>query len=193
MLNNTYFLLRHGQTAYQAEDRQVIYPWPESVPIFLTEKGKEEVKKSAKELKDKGIDVIYASDVTRVCQTAEIVAREINKEIIFDARLRDMNQGIFCGRPQEEYMLFFSEPKEKLYKRPLQGESWNDVTQRMLGFLKDIDARYKNQTILIVSHKGPLWLLEAAFRGLSNDEVLKLKENGLRTGQFRELKINYEA
>lgn len=190
MLNNKYFLLRHGQTIYQAEDKQIIYPWPESAPIFLTEKGKEEVKKSTQELKNKEIDIIYASDVTRVRQTAGIVTEEIGKEIIFDARLRDINHGIFNGHPQEEYILFFSEPKEKLYKRPLQGESWNDVAQRMLSFLKEIDGKYKDQTILIVSHKGPLWLLEAVLRGLGEEEILKLKEKGLQTGQFRELKDN---
>ena len=168
----------------------MIYPWPESTPIFLTEKGREEVEKSAQELKNKEIDIIYASDVTRAHQTAEIVAKEIGKEIIFDTRLRDINHGIFNGRPQEEYILFFSEPKEKLYKRPLQGESWNDVTQRMLSFLKEIDGEYRNQTILIVSHKGPLWLLEAALRGLGEQEILKLKEKGLPTGHFRELENN---
>jgi len=189
-MNNTYFILRHGQTIYQAEEKGITYPWPEPSPIFLTEKGKKDVGESAKELKDKNIDIIYSSDIPRVRQSAEIVSEETGKEIIFDVRLRDIDHGIFKGRPQEEYLLFFSDSKEKLYKRPLQGENWNDVKERMLGFLKEIDGKYKNKRILIVSHKGPLWILEAALRKLSDEDVLELKEKGLFPGQFRELKNN---
>lgn len=187
-MNNAYFLLRHGQTPYQAEEIGIIYPWPEPTPIFLTEKGKKDVEESAKELRNKNIDIIYSSDVTRVRQSAEIVAKEIGKEIVFDARLRDMDHGIFKGHPQEEYMLFFSNPEEKLYKRPLQGESWNDVKERMLGFFEEIDEKYKDKIILIVSHKGPLWLLEAALNKLNDEETLEMKERGLEPGHFRELK-----
>jgi len=191
MLNNKYFLLRHGQTIYQDEGRNMIYPWPEPSPIILTEKGIATIGQSAKELKNKKIDLIYSSDVTRVRQSAEIVSREINKKIIFDTRLRDIDEGVFKGRSREEYSLFFLKPEEKLQKRPSQGESWNDVKKRMLDFLMEIDKKYKNKIILIVSHKGPLWLLEAAIKGLSDEEVLKLKEKGLSPGQFRELKNNY--
>jgi len=191
-MRNNYFILRHGQTVYQAEEKGITYPWPEPSPILLTEEGKKGVEKSAKELKKKKIDVIYSSDIPRVRQTAGIVSEEIGKEIIFEPKLRDIDHGIFKGRPQEEYQLFFSEPKEKLYKRPPQGESWNDVKERMLGFLKEIDQKYKNKKILIVSHKGPLWFLEVALKELSDEKVLELKEKGLQPGQFRELKITYE-
>lgn len=187
-MNNRYFILRHGQTIYQAEERGIVYPWPEPSPILLTEKGVEDVKKSAKELKKEKIGLIYSSDASRTRQTAEIVGQELGIEVILEPRLRDIDSGFFNGRPQEELFQFFSNPEEEFYKRPPQGENWNDVKERMMDFLKEIDKKYKSKRILIVSHKGPLRLLEGVVKGLSNTEISEAKERGLSTAQFRELK-----
>jgi len=186
-MNNTYLLLRHGQTPYQAERKGIIYPWPEPSPILLTKKGEGEVKKSAQKLKKEKIDMIYSSDISRTRQTAGIVSKELGLEIIFDVRLRDIDHGIYKGGPQEEYLRFFSNSKERLSKRPPQGENWDDVRRRMTNILEEIDKKYKNKRILIVSHKGPLWILETAGKKLGGDSFLEMKQKGLPTGQFREL------
>ena len=188
-MNNTYYILRHGETPYQAEEKNIVYPWPEDTPILLTEKGEKEVKKTAQQLKDKKIDLIYSSDANRTRRTAEIVNQELGVEIIFDPRLRDIDAGIYKGDSLDKYKEFVSSLEDKLSKRPPQGESWNDLRERMIGFLKDVDKRYRDKTILIVSHKGPLWMLEISVRGLKNEELLELKEKGLGTGQFRKLEI----
>ena len=78
-LKNRYFLLRHGQTIYQVKKRKMIYPWPEINPIKLTKKGEKQIKKVAKILKNKKIDLIYSSDIYRTKQTARIVAKELGK------------------------------------------------------------------------------------------------------------------
>lgn len=186
-MNNTYFILRHGQTPYQVDKKRMIYPWPEPTPIYLTKEGEKQAEKSAKELKKKGIDLIYSSDVTRVKQTAGIVAKELGLEIIFDIRLRDLDHGIYKGGPHEEFSKNFTDPKERLFKRPPHGESWNDVKERMYGFWKEIDNNHKGKTILIISHQGPLWFLEAAVKGLSDEDILDIKGKGLSTGQFKGL------
>ena len=164
-MRNTFFLMRHGQSTHQVQKKRLIYPWPELSPIFLTKKGKKDVKKTAKELKKIGIDIIYSSDVARAQQTAEIVAKELGIKVILDPRLRDINFGIFQGRLEEE--LIKSIPLEdRISRRPPGGESWSDVQKRMLSFFREIDKKYKNKKILIVGHKGPLWLLEVAIKGL---------------------------
>jgi len=189
-MNNTYFLLRHGQTPYQVEKERIIYPWPEPSPILLTKKGEEEVSESAKKLKKEKIDLIFSSDISRTRQTAGIVGQELGIEVVFDIRLRDINLGIYKGRSSEEYWQSFSNQKEVLSKRPSQGESWRDVQKRLMEFLEEIDERYIDKRILIVSHQGTLWFLEGTVKGLNdNDLILGLKGKGLPTGQFRELKI----
>ena len=58
-MNNTYFILRHGETPYQIKKERIIYPWPEPSPIFLTKRGEGQIEKAAKELMDKNIDLFW--------------------------------------------------------------------------------------------------------------------------------------
>lgn len=189
-MNNTYYMLRHGQTAYQLDKKGTIYPWPELSPVPLTEEGKKQVRAAAGELKKKNIDLIYSSDATRTRQTAEIVSREIGVEIIFEPRLRDINVGIYNGCSEKDLLKEISDFNKRISQRPSQGESWKDVQERMVGFLKDIDEKHRGKNILIVSHKGPLWFLEVRIKGLEDKELLEVGEKGLPTAHFRELKRN---
>ena len=145
---------------------------------MLTKQGEEEARRGAKELKEKKIDLIYSSDASRTRQTAEIVNQELGVEIIFDPRLRDIDLGIYKGGSLEEYWQLFSNQEDRLFIRPPKGESWADVQKRMIDFLKEIDKKYKNKRILIVSHKGPLWLLEGTVKGLNDYEIMELKKTG---------------
>jgi len=185
---NTYFILRHGQTPYQLQKEKINYPWPEQASILLTEKGKEQVKAAIEKLKKEKIDLIYASDMPRTRQTAEMVAQELGIEIIFDPRLWERDMGIYKGRPKEEMRRAFPVRKEKFFKPSPEGESWNDVKKRVLDFLRDIDKKYQGKNILIVSHGCPLWLLQGGLKGLNEDELLEQKPQlSLEVGEVRKL------
>lgn len=197
-LRNQYFILRHGQTIYQTKKRGFTYPWPDNPPVKLTKKGEREIKKRTKEIKEIGIDLIYSSDIFRTRQTAKIIAKKSGiKKIIFDKKLRDVNLGIFHNKPKERsktkegFYLIFPDPKTRFPKRPKNGESWNDVKKRLRSFLKDVEKKNQNKTILIISHGDPLWLLEGIVKGLSNNQLLKqiFKKKYIKNGEFRELKI----
>ena len=187
-MQNTYFILRHGQTSHQLKKERICYPWPEPSPILLTEKGKKQIKVVAKKLKKEKIDLIYSSDMPRTRQTAGIVARELKLEVIFDSQLRDINTGIFRGQPQKKFQKYFSRPEELFFKPVPKGESWNEVKKRMVNFLKKIDKKYKNKKILIVSHGDPLWLLAGAVKGWKIGDFMKNREvNYIKTGELRKL------
>ena len=65
-------------------------------------------------------------------------------------------------------------------KRPPNGENWNDVKERMLGFLNDTEGKYENKNILIISHGDPLWFLAGIIKGLEiNDKFLSEKHTDL--------------
>jgi len=189
-MKNRYFLLRHGQNFYQSELPDTVYPWPEPSPILLTDKGKKEAMAAAQKLKNKKIDIIFSSDVPRARQTAEIVGKEIGNDIILDSRLRDTNFGIFGGNKKEEYRNFFSEKKERFIKRPSKGENWNDVEKRVKDFLDEIEEKYKNKNILVVSHGDTLWLMEGLLKNIKDrEEFLKNRiKTDLKTGEIREIK-----
>lgn len=188
-LKNQYFILRHGQTPQQTKRKKFIYKWPDNPPVKLTRKGAKQIKEAAKKLKQEKVSLVYASDIFRTRQTAGIVAKRLGLKVNFDKRLRDINLGIYHGRPKKEFYQDFSNRRERFYKKPKKGESWNDVKKRLLNFLKEIDKKYKNKNILIISHGDPLWLLEGAIRGFPNKKLLKklLKSNYIKVGELRRL------
>jgi broad specificity phosphatase PhoE len=187
-MNNTYFILRHGETPYQLKKEEIIYPWPEPSPILLTEKGKKQIEYAAKKLESKKIDLIFSSDIPRAKETAEIISKKIGIKPIFDSRIREIDQGIYKGKPTEEYEKDFSDRKQKFFNQPLNGESRQDCRRRMMSFLEEIDKKYKNKNILIISHGTPLYLLEGTVRGLKDEKLLeKNKDFSLEVGQFKKL------
>jgi broad specificity phosphatase PhoE len=189
-MRNTYFILRHGETLYQLKKEEVIYPWPESSPILLTKKGKRQIEDAAENLKKKKIDLIFSSDIPRAKETAEIISREIGVKPIFDPRIREIDAGIYKGKPTREYEKDFSDRKQKFFRRPLNGESRQDCRKRMMDFLEKIDKKYRDKNILIISHGTPLYLLDGTVRGLKDEKLLeKNKYFSLEVGQFKKLKF----
>jgi len=197
-MNNNYFALRHGQNAYQEDKKDLVYPWPDGEPVFLSSEGERQIKEALERIKKEKIDIIYASDITRAKQTAEIVAGAIGVDIILDPRLRDINFGIYHGKTQEEFYSFVTNQEERFTKAPEKGESWNDIRERLIDFLKDIEKKYKNKNILLVSHGDPIWLLMGMALGIDDKELLRLRDYNKKgylnpcTGEFRKIEFKNE-
>ncbi len=172
-VRNSYFVLRHGHTDYTADSMDIIYPKSTHFELGITEQGKEDVRKLIPILKEKKIDLIFASDYLRTQITSKIIAEALNLKIISDKRLRDVNLGIYQGRKKQEYHDNIT-LKKMFEEGPEGGESWIDCINRIEGLIKDIEKQHQNKNILIVSHGDPLWLLE---RGIvRKDNIDKLLE-----------------
>jgi isoleucyl-tRNA synthetase len=173
---NSYWVMRHGEAESNATG---IVSSRFDNPTYLTEKGKEEVKAAAKDLKEKTIDIIFSSDFARTKETAEIVADAlgISKEkIIYDERLREINTGDFDGKPISEYRGYFSSLLERFIKRAPNGENTTDVKRRAMDFLAETDAKHAGKNILIITHEYVAWMLAAGTKGLSKEESCRAKE-----------------
>lgn len=182
--------MRHGETRYQAAGiEDILYSSKEQFSLPITQRAKKSIKETAKKLK--GVDFIYASDYFRTRQTSLIVAKELKLKVSFDKRLRDTDFGVFGGTPAENYKSFFSSKLQKFSKRVPEGENWRDVRKRVVEFIKEIDKKHKNKTILIISHADTLWLLAGFLEGLTEKKLLeKRNPEGLwpKTGRI----LHYE-
>jgi broad specificity phosphatase PhoE len=169
--NNKYFLLRHGQTIYQKNSTRVNYPAGADSTLSITEEGEEMIKTAAESLKNKNIDLIFASPALRTKQSANIAAGILAiKEINYDERLVDINMGIFAGKTYEEYEEFFVEKRERFTKKPEGSETWNEILERLKSFLAEVEEKYKDKNILIISHADPIWLFAGLLKGFSKEE-----------------------
>ena len=179
--------MRHGQAISNV--KEIVSCWPEKFKNPLTKLGKEMVKESAEKLKDKNIDLIFASPLLRTQQTAEIVEKKlkIKTKVKTDKRLREQSSGIFNGLSFAKLTSFFGELDPKRFRmRPEKGETYIEIKKRMVDFLKDIDKKYEGKNILIISHELPLLLLDSAVKGLPNKDFY-LKREKLSIAQLRRL------
>ncbi len=191
---NNYFAMRHGEAECNAKnilnsDVEKIY--------HLTKKGQAEVERGVKKLKlslgkNKKIDLIIASDFIRAKETAEIVANELGlgvSEIIYDKRLRELNMGSLSGKNIKEYYSYFSSEEEEAVKSLPGGENMMQVKRRMGDFIYDIDKKYSDKNILIISHEYPLWQLYSASNGADIKKTTDLwrGERFLKTGEIKKL------
>ncbi len=174
---NTYFVMRHGETEGNLEG--IIADDPNENGV-LTEKGVSELKASARSLKGK-IDLILYSPLSRTKESANIIAQELGlslESVISDIRLTEMHLGpTYDGKKWEDYHAVFPKTKEYFDKAPEDGESYNDVRRRVMEFLFEVEEKYANKKILIVTHGGPAWLIETGARHLSVSGVLETIKN----------------
>ncbi len=89
-------LIRHGK-----DDDTVRGGWSN---IGLTEYGVEQVHKLGEQLQEMelGVDCIYASDLQRAKETAEIIAGYLNASIEYRPEFRETNNGDLAGMKNEE-------------------------------------------------------------------------------------------
>lgn len=171
---NRYIVMRHGEA--ENNTKHLINNWPEPVKLPLTPKGKKQVEASARKLKKENIDLVFASDLTRTKQTAEIVCDILGlSKIRFDQRLREFDMGDFNGKTYEAYKSYYASRAEKFEKRTPNGENFTDLRTRLYRFISEMEKKYKNRTILIVTHDAPVYLLHSILKGWSTKDALDEK------------------
>ena len=186
-LNNAYYILRHGEAISNVKG--ICSCWPETFENPLTENGVQMINRAALELEDKGIQLIFASDVLRTKQTAQIVGKELNIKPKFDKRLREVDFGIMNGAPMANLDMQFPREKERIFKAIPKGETYRDVHVRVYDFLRDMDEQFQGKTILVVSHECPLLLLEAVVNGVSLGQLFNgfPRHERIRQGELKKL------
>ncbi|MBU4536427.1 class I tRNA ligase family protein [Patescibacteria group bacterium] len=167
---NKYFVIRHGEAENNTLD---ILSSKIENPHHLTEVGKEQVLKSAKELKSKKIDIIFTSPFVRTKETTEIIAKELGiKEIIEDKRLGEVNFGELEGQKVSKYLEHL-EKEDEFNKSPKDGENLLDIKNRLMEFFYEIDEKYSDKNICIVSHETPSIFMYKGLSGLKNEDLIK--------------------
>jgi len=151
----TICLLRHGETAYNADGNK--YCGRTDIP--LTEKGMAQANRMKALLKDYSFDQVFSSPLIRARTTAEIAAG--NKDLVqTDDRLIEVDFGQWEGKSSEEFRAedpdswnnWLSDPAA--FRAGNTGENASQVLERLNGFYQELMDKYDGQTILVVGHNG---------------------------------------
>ncbi|MBU2109696.1 class I tRNA ligase family protein, partial [Patescibacteria group bacterium] len=161
---NKIFLIRHAEAENNVSE--ILSSWPEKAEYHLTEKGKEQAKKMAEFLKKENIDLIFSSPVTRTKETAEIIAKKLDIKVIFDERLREMDYGDLEGKAYRDFERQY--PRESRIEKTEHGiETGNQIKERLENFLEEINKKYSNKNIIIISHGDPIQIFYGITQNLS--------------------------
>ena len=153
----------HGTTTDNAQ--KLCSGWKEAM---LNDFGKEQAENLGKTIREKGIkfDVIITSDLQRAIDSSNIAFPEYNK--ITDNRLRECNYGELDGKHKS--LVIYEEHIDTPFSN---GESLNDVENRMREFVKFLKEKYKGKTIGIVAHRAPQLALEVITNNMTWEEAIE--------------------
>jgi broad specificity phosphatase PhoE len=145
-------LVRHGETDWNADGRlqgQTDRP--------LTDFGRRQARELAEELADEQLEAIYASDLARARETAEIVGRRLDLAVALDTDLREKDWGTWEGLTAVE--------RDRV---EFVGESTEEHQARILRALGRIAERHPDGgRVLVVTHGGSMRRVQAAALGMA--------------------------
>jgi len=165
-------LIRHGES--EKNVKHILDDSPQGFP--LTHEGKKSAMEAAEYVKAQGkVDAIFSSPVRRALETAAIVGKAVHKEVMVEERFREVDSGEWDGLKEGDLKLenergaYRALPPEVNYqtKRGKTGESWEEVERRMAEGLRSILQKHAGETIVIISHEGPMVYFLKAIGNLS--------------------------
>ena len=145
------YIVRHGATSWNEKD--IVQG---NIDIELSEKGKSEVEKTAEYLKNLKFNKIFTSELRRTFNTAEIIGKGRNADIVKIKELNELDCGDWEGLTMEQIRNERAEEYAKLkadpeYKIP-GGESFMDVVRRFkIGWQKVLKLS-EGKDFLFITH-----------------------------------------
>lgn len=172
------YLFRHGVTKDNA--RGVFSGFRD---VSLNEKGRRDAKIVAMRLKNKKIDVAFESHLKRSKETLKEVLKfhPECKIIVEDDRIIERCYGKLEGKTHLSVVEKYGFEKYDLWhrsyrNRPPAGESFEDVENRVLAFIRDLLRLIKTQkvNVAISAHNNSMRPFRKFFEKLSREEMCTL-------------------
>lgn len=162
----TLILVRHGQSNTNLEQRFTGQGHAELTPLGLAQ-----AEDTARYLDAYPIDVIYSSDLVRSLQTAEATALRKGLAVIPDEHLREINAGIWEGRPYAELKSAYPESyalwTDDLGRaHPDGGESVVALGERVLREVERLALLHAGKCVAIFSHATPVRMVGCHWLGV---------------------------
>ena len=107
--------------------------------------------------RDDDLAAVFASDLRRAVETAEIAFAAGPVPILLDWRLRECDYGDRNGMPAAELHPHKADFLDTPYPN---GESWRQAVERVGGFLTDVPTRWSGKRILVVGHVATRWAFD---------------------------------
>lgn len=183
------YLVRHGETEWNLSNR---IQGQSDIP--LNETGRNQARELSKVIagSELSFDRIYTSRMIRAKETAEILASELGLTYSVLAGIEEMNLGSWEGYTWRQVREVFPQEyavwhENRRYQVIPQGESYEQLLQRVLPALKGIALQEEGKALLVTHSAVIMTLLsyfhEKPFEDMAknfktkNTEIVELKED----------------
>jgi probable phosphoglycerate mutase len=149
----TLVLIRHGETAWNAEAR-----FRGRTDIALSPRGRRQAETLARSLPPSHpVGRIYSSPLPRCLETAGPLAAALGLAVVPEPRLIDLDYGEWSGRPiakvaqqsPQDYNSWLAGDLSFLFPG---GEPLGAPVERLRSFLADLTERHRGDVVAIVTH-----------------------------------------
>lgn len=186
-MTTTLCIVRHGETAWNAEHRV-----QGQLDVPLNSIGLAQAKAAAAVLAKEPFDVIYSSDLSRARQTAQPAAEQLGKEVLLERDLRERHYGIFERLTYAEVKVKFPEDYARFAARDPEyafrtGESLKDFAARSISVLTRIAEANEGRRILVFTHGG---VLDHVYRHVSGVSLSAERDFGIPNAGLNRIEVS---
>ncbi len=168
-MTTTLLIVRHGQTAWNKEER-----FRGRTDLPLDETGRRQAEAAARRIAATYQPVaILASPLQRTMQTGAAIARPLGLDVTSADSLLDLDYGDFAGLSPAEAEACYPELYRSWVNAPHivrfpQGESLDDVRQRVTDLVSRLKTVYANEQVVLVTHLVVCRILLCSLLGIHN-------------------------
>ena len=163
-------LVRHGETEWNAERRI-----QGQIDIALNALGRQQARAAGRSLQGCGLTALYASDLRRAWETAELIGAALHLQPQPEPSLRERDYGIFSGltyaeaeeRHPEAYAAFAGRNVDYAFEN---GESLQTLHVRVTQTLQRLAQRHAGEAVALVLHGGVLDVINRFVRATGLDQ-----------------------
>lgn len=162
--------MRHGVTQYNLENKLT-----GQKDISIVDTDLDRLNGIFWKLSSLNLDKIITSELSRTKETATIAQKILNIPIHSDARLNEVNYGIYQGMNKNEIRRIDKKFKNQFeYVNP-GGESIQNAYLRSTQFFKELLS--SNNVNLIITHSGIIRCIYMYMNNLKFEEIINLEIN----------------
>ena len=169
-------LVRHGESEWNEKGL-----WTGWTDVGLTEKGKEEAKKAAHEIKDVPVDVAFTSDLKRAHDTLTIILHELGKDqitVTVAPELKEKSYGDLAGKNKWELKEKYGEEQWMKWRRawnePIpNGETLKIVYERVVPYYTDhiLPLLEQGKNVIVAAHGNSIRALLKYLESISDEDI----------------------
>ena len=177
------YLVRHGAVSTEWNDR--VYG---QLDVPLSEEGMAQAEALGRRMSSMRLDAVYASDLARALNTAEVLAGPHGLAVEAVGAFREASFGHWQGKPWADILAHHADEVRAIYADfggacMKDGESLKDLAARVLPALREIISRHRGESVAVAAHGGVTRVIIADALGMDLSASRRIEQShcGLNT------------